>query len=241
MKSKKLFLCLLAAVFAISSCNVAMADTYTLVGGEVEGQDPIAIGAGSSAQHHYDISLGVNAVSNGYAPYGDRIPAIAIGYNAEAVGAGFIAIGNGATATSPVENRLKTGNIAIGDRAQATGADSSMAIGYSAVADSNATAIGSYAEATDVQSAAFGYDAWATDSYAVAIGAKSRAQGLRTTALGVSAKATESYTTALGYNACATSIGNVSVGANSEARASNAVGVRSREYSNWQRHDSGTR
>ncbi len=225
MRSKNLFLCLLAAMLTISSCNEAIADTYTLVGGEVEGQDPIAIGTGSSAQNDYDISLGVNAVSNGYAPYGDGIPAIAIGYNAEAVGAGFIAIGNGATATSPVENRLKTGNIAIGDRAQATGADSSMAIGYSAVADSNATAIGSYAEATDVQSAAFGYDAWATDSYAVAIGAKSRAQGLRTTALGVSAKAVENYTTALGYNAHATYIGNVSVGANSVARASNAVAV----------------
>ena len=85
MKSKKLFLCLLAAVFAISSCNVAMADTYTLVGGEVTGKDPIAIGVGSSAENHYDISLGVNAVSNGYAHLSSETPAIAIGYNAEAV------------------------------------------------------------------------------------------------------------------------------------------------------------
>ena len=225
MKSKKLFLCLLAAMLTISSCNEAIADTYTLVGGEVEGQDPIAIGTGSSAQNHYDISLGVNAVSNGYVNYSGRTPAIAIGYNAEAVGAGFIAIGNDATATSDADTRLKTGNIAIGDGAQATGTYSSMAVGYHTKAESHAAAIGPYAEATGDQSAAFGYQAWATDSNAVAIGSMSRAQGKWSTALGRDAQATEQYTTALGYFARATDVGNVSVGARSEARASNAVAV----------------
>ncbi len=225
MKSKKLFLCLLAAVFAISSCNVAMADTYTLVGGEVTGEDPIAIGVGSSAENHYDISLGVNAVSNGYAHLSSETPAIAIGYNAEAVGAGFIAIGNGATATSDADTRQKTGNIAIGDGAQATGRYSSLAVGYSTKAESHAAAIGPYAEATGDQSAAFGYQAWATDSNAVAIGSMSRAQGKWSTALGRDAQATEQYTTALGYFARATDVGNVSVGARSEARTSRSVAL----------------
>ena len=225
MKNKKLFLYLLAAMFAISSCNVAMADTYTLVGGEVTGDDPIAIGVGSSAENHYDISLGVNAVSNGYAPYGDRIPAIAIGYNAEAIGRGFIAIGNGATATSPAEDRLKTGNIAIGDGAQATGKYESLAVGRLAEAGGQATAIGALTEATGSQSSAFGWEAWATGSDAVAIGAMSRAQRLRSTALGRDALATENYTTALGYYARATYIGNVSVGAETEARDSRSVAV----------------
>ena len=212
-------------MIAISSCNEALADTYTLVGGEVTGEDQIAIGAGSSAENYYDISLGVNAVSNGYATYSGRTPAIAIGYNAEAVGAGFIAIGNGATATSEANTRLKTGNIAIGDGAQATGTYSSLAVGYSTKAESHAAAIGPYAEATGNQSAAFGYQAWATDSNAVAIGSMSRAQGKWSTALGREAQATEDLTTALGYFAQATDTGNVSVGARSEARAGNSVAV----------------
>ncbi len=225
MKSKKLFLCLLAAMLTISSCNEAIADTYTLVGGEVEGQDPIAIGASSSAQHHYDISLGVNAVSNGYAYQSSETPAIAIGYNAEAVGAGFIAIGNGATATSEASQTLKTGNIAIGDGAQATGSYQSLAVGDSAAAGGQDTAIGALSNASGGQSVAFGWQAEATESNSVAIGAMSKAQGARSTALGRDAKAVENYTTALGYNARATDIGNVSVGANSVARASNAVAV----------------
>ena len=225
MRSKNLFLCLLAAMLTMSSCNEAIADTYTLVGGEVEGQDPIAIGTGSSAQNDYDISLGVNAVSNGYAPYGDRIPAIAIGYNAKAVGAGFIAIGNGATATSEANTRLKTGNIAIGDGAQATGLYQSLAVGDSAAAGGQDTAIGALSNASGGQSVAFGWQAEATESNSVAIGAMSKAQGARSTALGRDAKAVKNYTTALGYNARATDIGNVSVGANSVARASNAVAV----------------
>ena len=225
MKSKKLFLCLLAAMIAISSCNEALADTYTLVGGEVTGEDQIAIGAGSSAENHYDISLGVNAVSNGYYHYTGRAPAIAIGYNAEAIGRGFIAIGNGATATSPAEDRLKTGNIAIGDGAQATGKYESLAVGRLAEAGGQATAIGALTEATGSQSSAFGWEAWATGSDAVAIGAMSRAQGLRSTALGRDALATENYTTALGYYARATYIGNVSVGAETEARDSRSVAV----------------
>ena len=225
MRSKNLFLCLLAAMLTISSCNEAIADTYTLVGGEVEGQDPIAIGAGSSAQHHYDISLGVNAVSNGYAYHSSETPAIAIGYNAEAVGAGFIAIGNGATATSEANTRLKTGNIAIGDGAQATGLYQSLAVGDSAAAGGQDTAIGALSKASGGQSVAFGWQAEATESNSVAIGAMSKAQGLRSTALGRDAKAVENYTTALGYYARATDVGNVSVGANSEARTSRSVAL----------------
>ena len=235
MKNKKLFLYLLAAMIAISSCNEALADTYTLVGGEVTGKAPIAIGTGSSAQNHYDISLGVNAVSNGYAHLSSETPAIAIGYKAEAVGAGFIAIGNGATATSDADTRLKTGNIAIGDGAQATGTYSSLAVGYSTKAESHAAAIGPYAEATGDQSAAFGYQAWATDSNAVAIGSMSRAQGKWSTALGRDAQATEQHATALGYFARATDVGNVSVGARSEARGSGsiALGYEADAYGNY--------
>jgi hypothetical protein len=135
------------------------------------------------------------------------------------VQAGFLGLTASSDATSfGVNSNAVFQSTAIGSGAQATGSNSSLAVGYQALAlNQNSIAIGT----NDTASA----------NESIAIGLQARANAFRGIAIGASADVSGStQNIAIGYNSNATSFNGIAIGLNAAATASNntvAIGVNS--------------
>ena len=253
MRSKNLFLCLLAAAFTLTPVCVAYAEPALIEGrgvnsiiiatsGDVtenesaSGNNAIAIGNGTSAN-------GANSLAIGYSAHANRTSGIAIGNEANANDDYSIAIGDKATANKQsvaVGYNTKTGELstAIGSWAEATGY-ASAAVGYDSVASGEgaaalggnavgdySVALGTQAKANGVYSFA-GVNAGADGGYSIAIGYKTKVstEGEQSTAIGYNASATKKWSTAVGHYAKATGEESTAFGRNAEASGYQSIAI----------------
>ncbi len=226
MKSKKLFLCLLAAAFTLTPVCGAYAAAPQITAGNGEGSilikydddmtsvasgdKTIAIGQQVTANGNNSIAIGDNVTANqgiaigynGTTSTGDR--ALAIGNNVTADGDDSIAIGNNVTANK---------GIAIGFGNTTATSSEAIAIGSNAQA-TRGIAIGRMAEADNQHSLALGFSATAKENQSTAVGAYAEAQDEKATAIGYYANAMGENTTALGGMTYAYKADNIAIGAN---------------------------
>ncbi len=224
MKSKKLFLCLLAAAFTLTPVCGAYAAPEIVEGdgtdsilikqeddteSKAEGTQSIAIGNKVYTQSAQSIAFGNNAkVTTNINAGASETGGIAIGANASAIGGGTtvgakssamqwgVALGQGAKAAGQA--------IAIGYNAQKSGANGteSVVIGYEAYtkASYDAIVIGSQANSglNANGSITIGTDSNTNAIGAIALGRGAKATGLNSIAIGENSTANEQYTVSLG-------------------------------------------
>ena len=224
MKSKKLFLCLLAAALTLTPVCVAYAAPEIVEGdgtdsilikqeddteSKAEGTQSIAIGNKVYTQSAQSIAFGNNAkVTTNINAGASETGGIAIGANASAIGGGTtvgakssamqwgVALGQGAKAAGQA--------IAIGYNAQKSGANGteSVVIGYEAYtkASYDAIVIGSQANSglNANGSITIGTDSNTNAIGAIALGRGAKATGLNSIAIGENSTANEQYTVSLG-------------------------------------------
>ena len=229
MKSKKLFLCLLAAALTLTPVCGAYAAAPQITAGNGEGSiiikydddmtsvasgdKTIAIGQQVTANGNNSIAIGDNVTANqgiaigynGTTSTGNK--AVAIGNNATANGDDSIAIGNNVTANK---------GIAIGYGNTTATSSEAIAIGSNAQA-TRGIAIGRMAEADNQHSLALGFSATAKENQSTAVGAYADAQNQKATAIGYYANAMGENTTALGGMTYAYEADNIAIGTNVEA------------------------
>ena len=241
MKSKKLFLCLLAAALTLTSVCGAYAEPALIEGtgvnsiiiatsGDVtenesaRGDNAIAIGNGTSASGNNSLAIGHSAKANST---GGTHNAIAIGNSANAASNNTIALGNSATASMGYgiaigysASTLEQHAIAIGNTAKANG-EWGIAIGNNAEANEESIAIGRNTKTANY-STAIGDWAEATGGSSTAVGYDSIASGAGATALG--GDATGDYSVALGTQAKASGLHSLA-GVNAEANGEYSIAI----------------
>ncbi|WP_408953827.1 hypothetical protein [Lysobacter sp. Hz 25] len=145
---------------------------------------------------------------------------VALGENAQATGAGAIALG-GSFAEASAAEALADDAIAIGREADVSlGSIGSIAIGNKAKASAlDTVALGQSATATAQYASAFGDSASASALSATAVGYLATASGQRSTSVGTESDATGIESVALGEFAQATAAGAVALGAGTSTTA----------------------
>ena len=219
MKSKKLFLCLLAAALTLTSVCGAYAEPALIEGtgvnsiiiatsGDVtenesaRGDNAIAIGNGTSASGNNSLAIGHSAKANST---GGTHNAIAIGNSANAASNNTIALGNSATASMGY----------------------GIAIGYSAsTLEQHAIAIGNTAKANGEWGIAIGNNAEANEE-SIAIGRNTKTANY-STAIGDWAEATGGSSTAIGYDSIASGAGAAALGGDAVGNYSVALGTQAK-------------
>lgn len=147
------------------------------------------------------------------------------GTDSEEFGTGATATGTNALAVGKTAVAASLSSIAIGNGAEASGLDSTMAIGTSAFADGlNATAIGIASEASDTNAIALGNGAIAAASGAMALGSSAQAAGVGSLAIGDLSQANGNGV-ALGASAAANNADGIAIGPSAEANYTNSIAI----------------
>ena len=182
------------------------------------GQNAVALGAGTKAQHNNTVAIGKGTQSTGDS-------AIALGFESTSTSDQSVAIGLFTKASNKQA-------VAVGSKSQATG-DSSIAIGKEANASNESsvalgsstkstnkytTAVGGTAFANQEGATALGYGARATDKNTIAIGYLAKAEKAGVIALGATASATQTDTIAIGNSATAQKAGDIIIGKDAKSR-----------------------
>ena len=201
------------------------------------GQNAVALGAGTKAQHNNTVAIGKGAQSTGDS-------AIALGFESTSTSDQSVAVGLFTKASNKQA-------VAVGSKSQATG-DSSIAIGKEANASNESsvalggkavstnkytTAVGGTAFANQEGATALGYGARATNTNTIAIGNLAKAEKVGVIALGSTAAATGDDTIAIGNSATAKKDGDIILGKDAKSRdqgvgRSIAIGQRATAGSN---------
>ena len=182
------------------------------------GQNAVALGAGTKAQHNNTVAIGKGTQSTGDS-------AIALGFESTSTSDQSVAVGLFTKASNKQA-------VAVGSKSQATG-DSSIAIGKEANASNESsvalgsstkstnkytTAVGGTAFANQEGATALGYGARATDKNTIAIGYLAKAEKVGVIALGATASATQTDTIAIGNSATAKQAGDIIIGKDARSR-----------------------
>ncbi|MDR8038646.1 YadA-like family protein [Burkholderia cenocepacia] len=131
---------------------------------------------------------------------------------ASTVGERSIAIGSGASADNRNDpSGIGIGSIAVGDQAQADGANS-VAVGAHAYANTIGSAFGTMASASGAGASAIGYGTDASGRFASAIGSLASASGENSVALGANSVADRDNTVSVGSGTQQRQIVNVAAG-----------------------------
>ncbi len=194
---------------------------------DATGNDTIAIGTNSLASNNRALAVGLNAEAT-------STDSIAIGVQADATGANCIAIGGNLTDTDSADCTGaksialgsatlvdQTGNVAIGDGAEAITGAAAIAIGQNTDATGdNSIAIGgntadaSSADATGTRAIAIGNNSFADATSTVAIGVSADAGGVDSIAIGSGSNANGTSAIALGDAANASGANCIAIGGN---------------------------
>ena len=182
------------------------------------GQNAVALGAGTKAQHNNTVAIGKGAQSTGDS-------AIALGFESTSTSDQSVAVGLFTKASNKQA-------VAVGSKSQATG-DSSIAIGNAANASNESsvalgsstqstnkytTAVGGTASASQEGATALGYDARATAKDTIAIGKSAKAEQEGVLALGSASVAGGKDTVAIGNSAAAKKEGDIIIGKDAKSR-----------------------
>jgi autotransporter adhesin len=232
-----------------------LAFAYANDGSTATGTGAVAVGGGAgyaaTAGSKNSVAIGSGATANSRkSGAATDTGAVAIGTNSTATtttGGGPVAIGTSASAVvtgtagaSPVAigttaNANGTGSqVAIGDRALATGQDA-IAIGGHAnsagvqATGAESTAIGQSSVATNTGSVALGYMSSSTGVGSVALGGNgvdgALAGGANAFAVGAGANAVADNTIALGGGASANAVNGIAMGASASATGNSSVAI----------------
>ena len=161
------------------------------------GQNAVALGAGTKAQHNNTVAIGKGAQSTGDS-------AIALGFESTSTSDQSVAVGLFTKASNKQA-------VAVGSKSQATG-DSSIAIGKEA-------------NASNESSVALGGKAVSTNKYTTAVGGTAFANQEGATALGYGARATDKNTIAIGYLAKAEKAGVLALGSEAQAQGDDTIAI----------------
>ena len=161
------------------------------------GQNAVALGAGTKAQHNNTVAIGKGAQSTGDS-------AIALGFESTSTSDQSVAVGLFTKASNKQA-------VAVGSKSQATG-DSSIAIGKEA-------------NASNESSVALGSSTKSTNKYTTAVGGTAFANQEGATALGYGARATDKNTIAIGYLAKAEKAGVLALGSEAQAQGDDTIAI----------------
>ena len=161
------------------------------------GQNAVALGAGTKAQHNNTVAIGKGAQSTGDS-------AIALGFESTSTSDQSVAVGLFTKASNKQA-------VAVGSKSQATG-DSSIAIGKEA-------------NASNESSVALGSSTQSTNKYTTAVGGTAFANQEGATALGYGARATDKNTIAIGYLAKAEKAGVLALGSEAQAQGDDTIAI----------------
>ena len=168
------------------------------------GQNAVALGAGTKAQHNNTVAIGKGAQSTGDS-------AIALGFESTSTSDQSVAVGLFTKASNKQA-------VAVGSKSQATG-DSSIAIGKEANASNESSvALGSSTKSTNKYTTAVGGTAFANQEGATALGYKASATAKDTIAIGNSAKAEQEGVLALGSASFAQGKNTIAIGDSATAK-----------------------
>ena len=168
------------------------------------GQNAVALGAGTKAQHNNTVAIGKGAQSTGDS-------AIALGFESTSTSDQSVAVGLFTKASNKQA-------VAVGSKSQATG-DSSIAIGKEANASNEfSVALGSKTQSTNKYTTAVGATASASQEGATALGYKASATAKDTIAIGNSAKAEQEGVLALGSASFAQGKNTIAIGDSATAK-----------------------
>ena len=168
------------------------------------GQNAVALGAGTKAQHNNTVAIGKGAQSTGDS-------AIALGFESTSTSDQSVAVGLFTKASNKQA-------VAVGSKSQATG-DSSIAIGKEANASNESSvALGSSTKSTNKYTTAVGGTAFANQEGATALGYGARATATNTIAIGKSAKAEQEGVLALGSASFAQGKNTIAIGDSATAK-----------------------
>jgi autotransporter adhesin len=140
---------------------------------------------------------------------------VALGYVAKANGAGALAMGSRANATS-------NDSLAFGRNSRSSGAGATSLGGYASASGTGATAIGLNASATGEFAMAFGYESKANSTHTTSLGSRSSASGIGATAYGNSSYVSGRNGIAVGSGSrvdSGSSEGAIAIGGDSRAGA----------------------
>jgi len=140
---------------------------------------------------------------------------VALGYASKANGAGALAMGSRANATS-------NDALAFGRNSRSSGAGATSLGGYASASGTGATAIGLNASATGEFAMAFGYESKANSTHTTSLGSRSRASGIGATAYGNSSYVSGRNGIAVGSGSrvdSGSSEGAIAIGGDSRAGA----------------------
>ncbi|MGF6417945.1 autotransporter adhesin [Stenotrophomonas sp. AN71] len=140
---------------------------------------------------------------------------VALGYVAKANGAGALAMGSRANATS-------NDALAFGRNSRSSGAGATSLGGYASASGTGATAIGLNASATGEFAIAFGYESKASSTHTTSLGSRSSASGIGATAYGNSSYVSGRNGIAVGSGSrvdSGSSEGAIAIGGDSRAGA----------------------
>ena len=161
------------------------------------GQNAVALGAGTKAQHNNTVAIGKGAQSTGDS-------AIALGFESTSTSDQSVAVGLFTKASNKQA-------VAVGSKSQATG-DSSIAIGKEA-------------NASNESSVALGSSTKSTNKYTTAVGGTAFANQEGATALGYGARAIDKNTIAIGYLAKAEKAGVLALGSEAQAQGDDTIAI----------------
>lgn len=145
---------------------------------------------------------------------------VALGYVAKANGAGALAMGSRANATS-------NDALAFGRNSRSSGAGATSLGGYASASGTGATAIGLNASATGEFAMAFGYESKANSTHTTSLGSRSSASGIGATAYGNSSYVSGRNGIAVGSGSrvdSGSSEGAIAIGGDSRAGANSYNG-----------------